>query len=183
MSSSATSPTSRRNPQKISSTLRKRRKERAYDTIIWLGLLPILIFVPWWTITAHYQLPTPKIALFDASGRPQLSESRILSMVTELTDPLNIGFRTVGSREHALGDAWAVQQVQDLAELCDHVRARAAKDGRTVDLECDWDWQQGSGTHKFDIMNQVIYKSYQNLTNILFRISNSRSESKSLALL
>ncbi|KAG8877791.1 hypothetical protein FRC20_010042 [Serendipita sp. 405] len=104
-------------------------------------------------------------------------------MVTELTDPLNIGFRTVGSREHALGDAWAVQQVQDLAELCDHVKARAAKDGRTVDLECDWDWQQGSGTHKFDIMNQVIYKSYQNLTNILFRISNSRPESKSLALL
>ena len=32
-------------------------------------------------------------------------------------------------------------------------------------------------------MNQVIYKSYQNLTNILFRISNSRPESKSLGLL
>lgn len=32
-------------------------------------------------------------------------------------------------------------------------------------------------------MNRVIYKSYQDLTNILFRISSSQSEAKSLSIL
>jgi Zn-dependent M28 family amino/carboxypeptidase len=32
-------------------------------------------------------------------------------------------------------------------------------------------------------MNRIIYKSYQNLTNVLFRISSSRPESKTLAIL
>jgi hypothetical protein len=37
--------------------------------------------------------------------------------------------------------------------------------------------------NRFDIMNRIIYKSYQNLTNILLRISSSHEESKTLAIL
>jgi Zn-dependent M28 family amino/carboxypeptidase len=39
------------------------------------------------------------------------------------------------------------------------------------------------GPYRFDIMNRIIYKSYQNLTNILLRISSSHEESKTLAIL
>jgi Zn-dependent M28 family amino/carboxypeptidase len=39
------------------------------------------------------------------------------------------------------------------------------------------------GPDRFDIMNRIIYKSYQNLTNILLRISSSHKESKTLAIL
>ncbi|CCA75676.1 hypothetical protein PIIN_09666, partial [Serendipita indica DSM 11827] len=177
-----TVPTQPKRVGKIINRVRSRRESR-YDIVFWLGIFPLLAFVPLWSMNTHYRLPEPKVGLFDTTGKPQLSEARILSMVAELTDPYKVGFRTVGSREHALGDAWAVDQVQGLTALCDHVKSRAKTRGDTVDIECEWDRQQGSGTHKFDIMNQVIYKSYQNLTNILFRISNSKPESKSLALL
>jgi hypothetical protein len=36
----------------------KREKSRPNslgDGILWLGLMPILILVPWWTIKAHYR--------------------------------------------------------------------------------------------------------------------------------
>jgi hypothetical protein len=54
----------------------------------------------------------------------------------------------VGTREHALGDAWAVNRVKELSKLCDDVKLNASAEGRTVDLDCEWDRQQGSGTHK-----------------------------------
>lgn len=94
-------------------------------------------------------LPTPRYSLYDDFGAPQISEGRILEHVSELTDPHSIGFRTVGTKEHALGDAWAVRQVQNLAALCESVKATAELEGRKVDLECEWDRQQGSGTHKY----------------------------------
>jgi len=68
--------------------------------------------------------------------------------VYELSDPEKIGFRTVGTREHAAGDAWAVERVKELVGLCEDVKAEAALAGKSVDLVCEWDRQQGSGTHK-----------------------------------
>jgi hypothetical protein len=99
-------------------------------------------------LTGTVGLPTPKVDLFSPDGQPQISEARILSHVAELTDPNIIGYRTVGTRAHALGDAWAVEQVKALVSLCDTIKAQASAEGRTVDLECEWDRQQGSGTHK-----------------------------------
>lgn len=93
-------------------------------------------------------LPTPKVDLFAPDGQPQISEARILGHVAELTDPSVIGFRTVGTKAHALGDAWTVEQAKALVMLCDKVKAEASAQGRKVDLECEWDRQQGSGTHK-----------------------------------
>ena len=47
-----------------------------------------------------------------------------------------------------MGDSWAVNQVKELSKLCDDVKLKALAEGRTVDLDCEWDRQQGSGTHK-----------------------------------
>jgi hypothetical protein len=100
----------------------------------------------------YTELPTPKIELFNEFGSPQISEHRILSHVADLSDPEKIGFRTVGTKEHAAGDAWAVDQVKELVRLCDDVKATASMMGRSVDLVCEWDRQQGSGTHKLVII-------------------------------
>lgn len=37
--------------------------------------------------------------------------------------------------------------------------------------------------HSFDMMNERLYKSYQNLTNIVFRISDGTEQGKSRAIL
>lgn len=46
------------------------------------------------------------------------------------------GYRTVGTREHALADAWVHDQVQKLAATCPPT------------LQCETWRQVGSGTHR-----------------------------------
>jgi len=113
-----------------------------------LPINPIYWSILFLTLFSSVGLPAPKIELFNEFGSPQISEHRILSHVYELSDPNKIGFRTVGTREHAAGDAWAVDHVKELVRLCEDVKAAASVVGKSVDLVCEWDRQQGSGTHK-----------------------------------
>ncbi|TFK48370.1 hypothetical protein OE88DRAFT_1684387 [Heliocybe sulcata] len=143
-----------------------------------LALLPLLIGAPLLTIRLQYSLPQPLTELYDAStGEPQLSEARILSYAKHLSE--DIGYRTVGTREHALGDAWIVQEAKELDEICRKAKERDP----SRNLECEWWWQQGSGSHRFDMMNKRLYKTYVNLTNTVFRISNGTPASKEHAIL
>ncbi|KAJ1299562.1 hypothetical protein OPQ81_011969 [Rhizoctonia solani] len=141
-------------------------------------LLPLLIIVPWITSKLHYELPTPVVELTNPqTGLPQLSESQILSHARVLSE--DIGFRTVGTKEHAMGDAWLLDQVNKLRDQCKEAVGRTP--GRK--LECEVWRQQGSGTHRFDMMNKRVDKNYVDLSNIIVRVSDGTPEGKRHAVL
>lgn len=76
------------------------------------------------------------------TGLPQLSEAQVLAYAKYLSE--DIGYRTVGTKEHALGDAWMLKQVEALRAQCDDaVRANPERK-----LECEVWHQQGSGSHR-----------------------------------
>lgn len=74
--------------------------------------------------------------------QPQLSEQAILGHAQHLSE--TIGFRTVGSREHALGDAWMLAKAEELKASCEE--AVAKEPGRK--LQCEVWRQEGSGSHR-----------------------------------
>ena len=65
------------------------------------------------------------------TNAPQLSEAAILSHAKYLSE--DIGYRSVGTREHALGDAWTLQKAEELKKLCE--KAVVRETGRK--LECE----------------------------------------------
>ncbi|KAH9951135.1 hypothetical protein B0H21DRAFT_719728 [Amylocystis lapponica] len=143
-----------------------------------LCLAPVLIGVPLIALRTNYALPDPVVEpIHPITGLPQLSEALVLAHAKYLSE--DIGYRTVGTREHALGDAWMLQQAEALRTQCqDIVRANPGRK-----LECEVWHQQGSGSHRFDMMNKRLYKTYVNLTNIILRVSDGTSEGKKHAVL
>ncbi|KAJ7625774.1 hypothetical protein FB45DRAFT_922289 [Roridomyces roridus] len=142
-----------------------------------LAIGPILLLAIALAIQQHYTLAEPKTDLTDAlTNLPQLSETRILGFVKHLSE--DIGYRTVGTYEHALADTWMLEQAQEAQRHCERV---VKESGRK--LECEVWRQQGSGTHRFDMMSKRLYKSYQNLTNIVVRLSDGTEAGKEHALL
>lgn len=77
-----------------------------------------------------------------ATGLPQISEARILAHAQYLSE--DIGYRTVGTREHANGDAYVLAQAEALRKECEDVVR--AQPGRK--LECEVWHQRGSGSHR-----------------------------------
>ncbi|KAJ7031858.1 hypothetical protein C8F04DRAFT_1109292 [Mycena alexandri] len=142
-----------------------------------LALSPFLVVAPLLALKQHYYLPEPETALTNAlTGLPQISEARILNLTKYLSE--DIGFRTVGTYEHSVADAWMVEQAEEAKRHCERV---VEETGRK--LECEVWRQQGSGTHRFDMMGKRLYKSYQNLTNIVVRVSDGTDAGKAHALL
>ncbi|KAF8159229.1 hypothetical protein B0H34DRAFT_655155 [Crassisporium funariophilum] len=107
---------------------------------------------------------------------PQISETRILGVAKYLSE--DIGYRTVGTLEHALADEWMVTAAEQVQQNCVRI---AAKTGRK--LECEVWRQEGSGNHRFDMMGKRLYKTYVNLSNIIVRISDGTPEGKEHAVL
>lgn len=144
-----------------------------------LALSPVLIGAPLYAFLYQYTLPTPLTDLYNpATHLPQISESTVLGYSKYLSE--DIGYRTVGTREHALGDKWMMDQVERLKEECDRI-VHEAHGGRG--LECEVWRQEGSGSHRFDMMNKRLYKTYVKLSNIVMRISNGTLEGKEHAIL
>ncbi|TFK20267.1 hypothetical protein FA15DRAFT_673638 [Coprinopsis marcescibilis] len=142
-----------------------------------LLLSPVFIGIPLLALWNHTNLPKPITEPFDpVTGLPQISESNILGVAKYLSE--DIGYRTVGTKEHALGDAWLFNQVQLFQEECESI---VYSTGRQ--LECEIWRQQGGGSHRFDMMGKRLYKTYVNLTNIIVRISDGTDEGKQHALL
>ncbi|KAJ7923479.1 hypothetical protein B0H13DRAFT_1979948 [Mycena leptocephala] len=140
-------------------------------------LTPFLVAAPFLALKQHYSLPEPETALTNAlTGLPQISEARVLGFAKYLSE--DIGYRTVGTYEHALADTWMVQQAEEAKRNCERV---VKETGRK--LQCEVWRQQGSGTHRFDMMGKRLYKSYQNLTNIVVRVSDGTDAGKEHALL
>ncbi|ESK96806.1 endoplasmic reticulum metallopeptidase 1 [Moniliophthora roreri MCA 2997] len=142
-----------------------------------LLLSPILIGSLWIAYKDYSVLPQPLEEPFDpVTNLPQISERNILGISKYLSE--DIGFRTPGTLEHALGDEWFYQQVLHMQQECERV---AKESGRN--LECEIWRQQGSGSHRFDMMGSRLYKTYVSLTNIIVRISNGTPEGKEHAVL
>jgi hypothetical protein len=106
-----------------------------------LFLVPIYAVVAYLTLQAHYQLPTPLRNLTDASGKAQLSEAAALGYAKHLSE--NIGFRVVGTKEHATADEWMINTVEAFERQCIEM---VQKSGRK--LECEVWHQRGSGSHR-----------------------------------
>ncbi|KAJ3576559.1 hypothetical protein NP233_g353 [Leucocoprinus birnbaumii] len=142
-----------------------------------LALSPILIGVPFTSLKQHYALPAPLVDPVDPSTQlPQISEANILGVAKYLSE--EIGFRTVGTFEHALADTWMVQQAEAMQRECERIAAESKRK-----LECEVWHQQGSGSHRFDMMGKRVYKTYVNLTNIVIRISDGTPTGKEHAIL
>ncbi|KAF7318377.1 Peptide hydrolase [Mycena chlorophos] len=142
-----------------------------------LALSPFLLAAPFIALRHLQLLPEPQDALIDAqTGLPQISERMILNVAQHLSE--GIGYRTVGTLEHALADTWMHDLAKEMKDDCNRI---ARESGRK--LECEVWRQQGSGTHRFDMMGKRLYKNYQNLTNIVIRISDGTPEGKAHALL
>ncbi|KAF7356117.1 Peptide hydrolase [Mycena venus] len=142
-----------------------------------LALSPFFLVAPLIALKQHHSLPEPETALTNArTNLPQISEARVLGYAKYLSE--NIGYRTVGTYEHAQADAWMVEQAEEAKRNCERV---VKETGRK--LQCEVWRQQGSGTHRFDMMGKRLYKSYQNLTNIVVRVSDGTDAGKEHALL
>ncbi|KAI0820291.1 hypothetical protein BC628DRAFT_1524628 [Trametes gibbosa] len=143
-----------------------------------LCLAPLFFLAPFYSYRVHYALPDPVIDIVDpTTALPQLSEARILAHAKYLSE--DIGYRTVGTREHALGDAWVLQQAEAVRAECESI-VQAHPERK---LQCEVWHQQGSGSHRFDMMGKRLYKTYVNLTNIVVRVSAGTDESKEHAVL
>ncbi|KAH6915597.1 hypothetical protein BKA70DRAFT_465001 [Coprinopsis sp. MPI-PUGE-AT-0042] len=141
-----------------------------------LLLTPLFVGLPWLAYWNHSNLPTPITKPFNSAGLPQISEGNILGIAKYLSE--GIGYRTVGTKEHAIADAWLLEQVNEFKEACDSV---VLTTGRR--LECEVWRQEGDGSHRFDMMGKRLYKTYANLSNIIVRISDGTEEGKQHALL
>ncbi|KAA1470020.1 hypothetical protein DENSPDRAFT_774128 [Dentipellis sp. KUC8613] len=148
-----------------------------------LALSPLLIGAPLFAIQRHYALPEPIRELVNpVTNLPQLSETQILSYAQHLSE--DIGYRTVGTYEHALADEWITNKLKNIKHECEEiVNKEAAKAGSRRKLECEFWRQQGSGSHRFDMMGKRLYKTYVDLTNIVVRISDGTPEGKEHAVL
>ncbi|KAI5116032.1 hypothetical protein M0805_002087 [Coniferiporia weirii] len=143
-----------------------------------LALSPLLVGIPVFSTWKHYDLPQPTIDVYDnVTNTPQVSEYAVLEHARYLSE--DIGYRTVGTREHALGDAWMLKQAYALQALCEEMVG--LEHGRK--LQCEVWHQVGSGSHRFDILGKRLYKTYVNLTNIVIRISDGTPEGKEHAAL
>lgn len=72
-----------------------------------------------------------------ATHLAQISEANILNVAKHLSE--NIGYRTVGTREHAVADEWMSTTLEQLGKEC-----RADGLGH-----CDVWRQVGSGSHRY----------------------------------
>lgn len=143
-----------------------------------LALAPLLIGLPWVALKHQYSLPTPIVDQYNPiTFLPQLSEATILQYAKHLSE--DIGYRTPGTREHALADVWMTEKAFQLQEECE--RVVASQPGRK--LQCEVWRQEGSGSHRFDMMAARLYKRYVNLSNIIIRLSDGTDRGKADAVL
>ncbi|KAF5334245.1 hypothetical protein D9758_017096 [Tetrapyrgos nigripes] len=142
-------------------------------------LAPVLIGVPWISYRQHTALPEPVVDPTNpVTGLPQLSETQILGVSKYLSE--DIGFRTPGTLEHLLGDQWMYGRVEEFKQRCDEIVA-ATQGSRK--LECEIWRQEGSGSHRFDMMGNRLYKTYVSISNIVVRLSDGTPQGKEHAVL
>ncbi|KAI9248658.1 hypothetical protein BY458DRAFT_464891 [Sporodiniella umbellata] len=103
----------------------------------------------------HYSLPSP------IDRHPtRFSEKNAMDVITHLSE--TIGYRIVGTREE--------KQSYDYISQILHQYQQAAR-GIPGAPKFDIWIQQGTSSHRFDIMDKMVLKAYTNVTNIIARLS------------
>ncbi|KAG0163832.1 hypothetical protein DFQ28_011149 [Apophysomyces sp. BC1034] len=109
----------------------------------------------------HYRLPTPKSQRGVVhKGVSEFSEHNAMETISYLSDTL--GYRIVGTVEEA-------QTIDYLENLVRTYKKNAQ--GVVGAPQFDIWVQKESGSHRFDIMDKMVLKSYTNVTNIVVRLS------------
>jgi hypothetical protein len=85
---------------------------------------------------------TPTYRTNPVTKLPQISESRILGVAKYLSE--HIGYRIVGTQEHAHADKWMVQAAEHVKQNCERI---VNNTGRK--LECEVWRQEGNGNHRY----------------------------------
>ena len=88
-------------------------------------------------------LPDCAFSVNPETGLPQISETQIISYVRHLSE--DIGFRTVGTAEHALADKWMIDKALEVQKECQ----RLVEADPERNLECEVWHQRGSGAHRY----------------------------------
>jgi hypothetical protein len=92
---------------------------------------------------AHIRVTNDLFSVNSETGLPQISESQILAYTRHLSE--DIGYRTVGTAEHALADKWMIETAYKIQRECE--RLVQVDPGRK--LECEVWHQRGSGSHRY----------------------------------
>jgi hypothetical protein len=110
-----------------------------------LLIFPVYAVITYFTLRTHYALPTPLSSPVDIHGRAQISEAAILGYAKYLSE--EIGYRTVGTVEHARADRWMVEKAEAFKRECEEVVKKSARK-----LECEVWHQRGSGYHRHALL-------------------------------
>jgi hypothetical protein len=126
-------------PRPVASGASRLRNTSPLTTL--LVLIPIYALTAYVALWKYYILPTPIAALTDELGNAQISEAAILGYAKHLSE--DIGYRIVGTTEHAQADEWMIKKAEEFERECYDV---VQKTGRK--LECEVWHQRGSGAHR-----------------------------------
>ncbi|KIJ41840.1 hypothetical protein M422DRAFT_48503 [Sphaerobolus stellatus SS14] len=136
-----------------------------------LAIVPLFFGTSLWAVNKYYGEPSIRCCKA-CTERDFLILPTPVGQVARLTASSNedaqhlsetIGYRTIGTKEHAEGDAWMVEQVQQL------------KKDTTA-------FEDISPFPSFDIMDYRVYENYVSLYNIIVRLSNGIAAGKEHAL-
>jgi hypothetical protein len=97
------------------------------------------------------------------TGLPQISETQILEYSRLLSE--DIGYRTVGTAEHALADKWMAEKAYEVQSECE----RLVQLDPGCNLECEVWHQRGSGSHRY-----VPAALFYPLFAIFFRVNHTQ---------
>ncbi|KAI8330916.1 hypothetical protein BD560DRAFT_416096 [Blakeslea trispora] len=110
----------------------------------------------------HYRLPTP--ANHDGynlvTGLSDFSESNAIDVISHLSD--RIGYRIVGTIE----EKQTYEYIHDVL-----LQYQKEAQGKLGSPKFDIWVQQGTSSHRFDIVEKMVLKAYTNVTNIVVRLS------------
>ncbi|GAA6059342.1 hypothetical protein JCM10212_003240 [Sporobolomyces blumeae] len=146
-----------------------------------LLLVPLLGLLVRTSLQLHYDLPEPAIAEYDPrTGKPQFSESRAMSYIRDLSSyddgQQTPRYRIVGTKEMVRTDEYLLERVDIIRR---EMVERHPEGGMQIEV-----WHQvGDGSHLFDFMDKMVWKSYFGVTNIVVRLSDGTAATKANAIL
>ncbi|KAI8997490.1 hypothetical protein BDB01DRAFT_840777 [Pilobolus umbonatus] len=110
----------------------------------------------------HYQIPEPAnhLGFNPKTGLSDFSEHNAMEIISHLSE--TIGYRIVGTIEE-----------QQSYEYIDSLVHQYQKEAQGIQGSPKFDiwFQQGTSSHRFDIMDKMVLKAYTNVTNIIVRLS------------
>lgn len=82
-------------------------------------------------------------------NRLNIAEAIVLEKARYLSE--TIGYRTVGTKEHAAGETWLLKELEVLKKHCEELVNNASISHPRF-LECEVVRQEGSGAHRYEVL-------------------------------